>query len=429
MTSSLLPYQTAALGAAVFLWTPAAYRLAALLRDLSLNQNAGAAISGAFGVSFLALLIPSVVFGTLTPLAVQVEAARRRIPAGTAAGRVFTVTTIGSLVGIIVPSFFTIQLFGTTFTVWLFAGILLILAGGQLLTQFRAGGALLAAFSLLTSFLPPPKDPAVLLAVETPYQHVIVREQSGRRSLAFDAHLGTQSVITNSDYTDGYWDYLAALPAFLPANEQSVLVLGAAASTTERQLQRLWRSRKSFHFTSVELDGALVPIAQAYFDPPQRQIVIADARAFTASDHNLYDLIILDTYTRELSVPFHLTTIEFFTSLKNRLADGGLLAINANSLSRDSLWMKSLARTLTAVFPRVRVAEVPHSCNHLLLAAASIRQQSTPPVPPLISPLLPPLLAAAPPSPGGILLTDDHAPADALGLLALLTSEDKSSCD
>ncbi|MBI4022043.1 MAG: fused MFS/spermidine synthase, partial [Candidatus Andersenbacteria bacterium] len=177
------------------------------------------------------------------------------------------------------------------------------------------------------------------------------------------------------------------------------------------------------------LDGALVPIAQAYFDPPQRQIVIADARAFTASDHNLYDLIILDTYTRELSVPFHLTTIEFFTSLKNRLADGGLLAINANSLSRDSLWMKSLARTLTAVFPRVRVAEVPHSCNHLLLAAASIRQQSTPPVPPLISPLLPPLLAAAPPSPGGILLTDDHAPADALGLLALLTSEDKSSCD
>ncbi|MBI4022383.1 MAG: fused MFS/spermidine synthase, partial [Candidatus Andersenbacteria bacterium] len=270
MTSSLLPYQTAALGAAVFLWTPAAYRLAALLRDLSLNQNAGAAISGAFGVSFLALLIPSVVFGTLTPLAVQVEAARRRIPAGTAAGRVFTVTTIGSLVGIIVPSFFTIQLFGTTFTVWLFAGILLILAGGQLLTQFRAGGALLAAFSLLTSFLPPPKDPAVLLAVETPYQHVIVREQSGRRSLAFDAHLGTQSVITNSDYTDGYWDYLAALPAFLPANEQSVLVLGAAASTTERQLQRLWRSRNSFHLTSVELDGALLPIAQASFDPPQR---------------------------------------------------------------------------------------------------------------------------------------------------------------
>lgn len=429
MVSPLLPIQTAALGAAVFLWTPAAYRLAAWLRDLSLNQNISAALVGAFGVSFLALLIPSIVFGSFTPLAVQVEAARRRIPAGAAAGRIFTITTIGSMIGIIVPSFLTIPMLGTKATVWLFSGILLLLAGGRLLIPRRAAGALLAAMGLLTSFIPPTDDPAVLLAVETPYQHVTVRQQSGKRSLAFDAHLGTQSVMTNSVYTDGYWDYLAALPAFLPADEPKVLVLGAAASTTERQLQRFWSGRKSFHFTSVELDGALVPIAQAYFDPPERQSIIADARAFTAADKNRYDFIVLDTYARELSVPFHLTTIEFFTGLKDRLDSGGILAVNANSLSRDSLWIKSLARTLTAVFPDVRVATVPHSCNHLLLAAATPLPHSAPSVPAIVSPLLPTLLAAALPSPGGILLTDDRAPADALGLLALITSPDNSSCN
>lgn len=422
-------YETAALGAAVFLWTPAAYRLAAALRDFALTNDAILALGGAFSVSFIALLIPSVVFGTFTPLAVQVEASQRGIPAGAAAGKIFTITTIGSLLGIIIPSFLTIPLLGTKTTVWLFAGILLLLAGGQLLKSRRPAKTLIGLGGLLASLIPPARDPAVLLAVETPYQHVTVRQDTKVRTLVFDAQLGTQSKFTDDTYTDGYWDYVAALPALLAGDRHRVLVLGAAASTTERQLQRLWSGSKTFDFTSVELDGALLPIAEAYFDPPDRRTVIADARSFVAADRGRYNLIVLDTYARELSVPFHLTTIEFFTSLKNRLADGGTLAVNVNSLSRDSLWITSLARTLKAVFPTVQLISVPRSCNHLLLATATPWPQPTQSPPAALDPLVAALAAAAPPKIGGPLLTDDRAPTDLLGLLALFTSADRTACD
>ena len=51
----------------------------------------------------------------------------------------------------------------------------------------------------------------------------------------------------------------------------------------------------------------------------------SDGRVYLNRNKDLYDLILFDAY-RELGVPFHLLTREFYTLVKKRLAPGGVMA-------------------------------------------------------------------------------------------------------
>lgn len=411
-TTALTVVRYASLGAALFLLMPAVYTLAQVL-------PAAAALPLAFGILFL----PSIIFGAVNPLAVQVESVRRGEPAGAVAGKISSLTTIGSLAGILLPSFLTIPFFGTRETTWIFAGATLLLGIPWLMSNRRTLTAILifAASASLLSLIPSPTAEGVVFTKETPYQHVTVREWNGGLALSFDANLGIQSFYTSEPSIGGYWDYVAALPAFIPKEKVRVLVLGAAASTTERQMQNFWEGRKTFEFTSVELDGEIFAIANKYFHPPTRRMVSADGRTFAASDKSSYDIILVDAYSRELTIPFHLATQEFFETLAARLTDHGILVINANATSPDNIWIRSLARTVNQALPQIHLASIPNSCNHLLLATEQpLPEAGETPI--AVTSLLPIITTASAPLTNGLLLTDNRAPTDWLGLAALLAS-------
>ena len=398
----------AALGAVLFLWLPAVFALAA-----------AASLPAAVPISFFALLIPSVVFGMVSPLASEVEAKRLGQSAGQVTGRVFMLTTIGSLIGIILPSFITIPLLGTRETSWLFAGAVLCLAVPFLFQKTPKQIPVLllaAALGAGISFIRIP-HPNEVFADETPYQFVSVRQVGEKRHLVFDAGLGVQSVYTPTQNTGGYWDYLAQLPRLLPPqNQYRVLVLGSAASTTERQLKTFWEGEISFDFVSVELDGALFAIVDKYFDPPARRQITGDARRVLNTLNETFDIIVVDAYTRELTIPFHLATAEFFAEAGAKLKTGGILAVNANSVSPDSLLLTSLNRALQSAFPHTSALHVPNSCNYLLLASrAPIPQDENMFTPRILGPNQFQLE-------DGLLLTDNRSPVELLGLSALITS-------
>jgi len=414
----------ATLATALFLWLPAIFRLAHLLRNYSINNAQPQFILLSLLVAFLALLPPTVIFGMVSPLAAQVEATRRQQLTGQVTGKIFTLTTIGSLIGILIPSFITIPLFGTRQTIWIFSAVVILLALpalASLLKQKNTLVILIAASSLAASFTPHRLGPNVIYAAETSYQRVAVVQRDNQRLLEFDAGFGVQSLWTPDTLTEGYWDYLAALPALLPNQDiVDVLVLGSAASTTERQLSQFWPDT-SFTFTSVDIDGALHDIANQFFDPPPRNMVTKDARSFVTSDTNTYDLIVLDTYTKEITTPFHLSTQQFFAALRPRLNTGGLVAINLNARSTNSALIRGFAHTINTIFPSVKIWSIPDTCNHLLLASASpikITDQNPPPI------VIPLLTTFSQPTPDtaddGPLFTDNRAPTDLLGLAALL---------
>jgi len=68
--------------------------------------------------------------------------------------------------------------------------------------------------------------------------------------------------------------------------------------------------------------------------------------------------IAVDAY-RPPYIPFHLTTKEFFTNIKDHLNDNGVLAINAGHTASDFGLVDSLASTMKAVFPNVYILDVP----------------------------------------------------------------------
>ena len=67
-----------------------------------------------------------------------------------------------------------------------------------------------------------------------------------------------------------------------------------------------------------------------------------------------YDLVFGDAFN-DLSVPYHLTTLEFDQKVRNVLRDDGFYMINVIDKFRGGLFLPSFVRTMKQVFPYVYI--------------------------------------------------------------------------
>jgi spermidine synthase len=120
----------------------------------------------------------------------------------------------------------------------------------------------------------------------------------------------------------------------------------------------------------VEIDPKVISIAREYFALSNRTRVFnQDGRIFLSLSDSKYDIIIVDAFTQQIYIPFHLTTKNFFALAKQNLNRGGLLAINMASFSDDSRLLKSISNTLLANFEYVYRIKIPESINSLIIAS------------------------------------------------------------
>ena len=127
--------------------------------------------------------------------------------------------------------------------------------------------------------------------------------------------------------TGGVWDAFLALPPLLDRPLRSVAILGNAAGTTARALGVYYPGAR---VDGVELDPAVSRVGRRWFgleDNPRLTVHDADARPFLRRTDKRYDLIVVDAYHQPY-VPFYLATREFFRLARERLAPGGILALN-----------------------------------------------------------------------------------------------------
>ncbi len=111
----------------------------------------------------------------------------------------------------------------------------------------------------------------------------------------------------------------------------------------------------------VEINEAILPVAQRYFDfePARVRLTVADGRHYLAVSTQRYDTIVLDAFLGE-SVPSHLLSREALTVMKRRLKPAGTLVMNTitDSTPGRDYFLVSVNRTLRAVFSEVRVHAV-----------------------------------------------------------------------
>ena len=152
--------------------------------------------------------------------------------------------------------------------------------------------------------------------------------------------------------TGGVWDAFLALPPLLGRELERVAILGNAAGTTARALGVFYPEAQ---IDGVELDPAVSRVGRTYFgldDNPRLTVHDADARPFLRSTDERYDLIVVDAYHQPY-VPFYLATREFFRLVRERLAPGGIVALNVAAVPDDRRLVRAVGTTLAAEFPQV----------------------------------------------------------------------------
>lgn len=321
----------------------------------SIQTLSGGAVVGSFAAALALFAPPVVLFGMVTPFAIRLGTTRVD-DAGRVAGRIFALSTAGSLLGTFLPALVTIPLLGTQRTL-IGAALIIALSGLPLLRgRGLALGALLAAG--LAGLLAVPAgvvkaQTGLVHEEESTYQFIQVVQSGDERRLYLNEGYAIHSVWRpDTTLTGGEWDMFLAAPPLLGRPAARVATLGNAAGTTARAFGVYYPGAR---IDGVELDGRVSAVGERWFGMggnPHLTVHSADARPFLAASDERYDLIFIDAY-RQPYVPFYLATREFFRLCRQRLAPGGIVALNVSTVPGDHRLAEAIAGTLRAEFPQV----------------------------------------------------------------------------
>src|ERR1051326_1012961 len=125
----------------------------------------------------------------------------------------------------------------------------------------------------------------------------------------------------------------------------------------------------SVQIDGVELDPAIVDVARQYFDMHESNLHVftQDGRAFIRQTQSKYDVIAIDAFQQPY-IPFHLTTKEFFSELRDHMTDNGVLALNTGHTRTNFSLVQAFVNTLSQVFSNVYVFLVPGTFNAEIMA-------------------------------------------------------------
>lgn len=354
---------------------------AAVIRSLVQGEEIGstavAAASLAGGMlGVLALMaIPITLMGMVSPWAIRLAVTDIE-GSGKAAGRLYALSTFGSIIGSFLPALALIPLLGVqrTYiaigTVFMAVSALAVFTGPKRLIP-PAGAAMLM---LIPPGLVRPMD-GLLYEGESLYHFIqVVQEPYGNCPDAYHLYLnegvGVHSVkCPNGELeTRGVWTYMAATPLWLdnPDDMKEALIIGLAGGTIARQMLQAFPEA---HVDGVEVDAEVVEVGKKWFDDddPRIRPIVMDGRIFLHTTDKKYDLVMMDAY-RQPYIPFHLVTVEFFEEVKARMADDAVLAVNVASVRGVSRGLAQMIyKTLKEVFPTVVLVDATQS-NDVIIA-------------------------------------------------------------
>jgi len=317
-----------------------------------LDEASVGAVVGSFGAVLLLCAPAVVLLGMVSPFAIRLAVVTVET-AGAVAGRLYALSTAGSLVGVFLPALVLIPAIGTQRTFVVIAALLALSSCFLLGARYLVVAAALAALALV-----PPgavKPEAGLLHEETSFhQYIQVVERADRsRVLRLNEGVAVHSLWRpDSVLTGGVWDTFLAVPPLLGRPLERVAILGNAAGTTARALGVYYPEAE---IDGVEIDAAVSRVGRRYFgmdENPRLTVHDLDARPFLRSTDARYDLIVVDAYHQPY-VPFYLATREFFHLVRERLTPGGIVALNVAAVPDDERLVQAIGTTLAAELPQV----------------------------------------------------------------------------
>ena len=393
-------------------------------------------IWAAFLSCIIVFVFPLLMLGTVSPALVKMCAISLDNN-GRIVGELSALNTIGCILGTFLPTFVTIPAVGTAATFLIFAGILAAISLIYFLSagKFVIRSLLLLAVIVALLIFPIENSFAfwetnLLYEGESMYNYLQVKDTPNSIIFSTNVMEGVQSIMMKTDELTGmYFEYALAGPliAGIPYGEASeggdhdLLMLGLGTGTFATQCLKYF---PGVNFEGVEIDKKIVWLAREFFHlPPQARAIVDDGRMYL-SESGLYDVILVDAY-QDITIPFQMSSSEFFGMARDHLKANGLMVVNLNMRSeKEGSLNHYICDTIASQFPYVYTMPLSSSTNTILfaslypdplerLSARVSELDDADQLKWLMSDLHSRL---KPYQGGGLILTDDKAPVELLGM-------------
>lgn len=256
---------------------------------------------------------------------------------GTLAGRLYAVSTLGSLAGALLAGLVALPrlpvgvVFGVAAAVVAGAAALLLVGGARVAA---VGVALVAATSGARPEALPRATGAsgpelvVVWRSPSPYGEVRVVDWGHRRLLlANGVDQGGMDVNTGGSAW-GFADAMLDVMGRYRPPPRTALLIGLGPGVIARSL-----AARGVDVRSVELDPVVVRAARERFGFAG-EVVVGDGRRVLARDPERYDAVLVDAFLSG-SPPWQLYTAEAFAAYRDHLAPGGVVVLNLIGSDRD----------------------------------------------------------------------------------------------
>ena len=346
-------------------------------------------------ITTLIFFPPSLILGMVSPVVIKLTL-RDLAHSGGLVGKVYALSTLGSILGTFATGFVLIDHFGTRMIV---VGVGIVLVGmafvfGDLVRIGRAA-APLAAGLLLVALLVPARNvkaygcldgagfemDCVQRSVkdgweqaidsgclhETAYYCIRVADASDQhnvKELILDHLVHSYNSLEDPHYLQyGYIKVYAEIADYLaqriPNQALRVLYIGGGGYTLARHIEAAYPNARQ---EIMEIDPGVTRTVyeQLGVDRSNTRIVTynVDARLMLSSlasrEAGAYDLVIGDAFN-DLSIPYHLTTLEFDQMVKRVLKPGGFYLALVIDKMAGGKFIPAYTDTVLQVWPAVQV--------------------------------------------------------------------------
>ncbi len=350
----------ASLGSALAAGT---HRLVGEALSVAITDIHLAAVACALGI----LALPALCCGMISPYIIRLRI-RDVATSGATVGRLYALSTAGSIVGTFLGGFVLISFFASGTILWGVALSLLLLSLPAEPSRPWGRLGLVLLLLLLAVWDRQFRRTEGPLMVESPYNCMLIHESRDRgrpvRILSTDPDY-SQSGMYLDDPDELYFDYTRfyALAVLARPQARDILMLGGGGGSVPKWLLsgKSGLDASGLRLTVVELDPGMSAVARRWFflpgDDPRLRLIHADARTFLNRQREQYDILLVDVFNSCYSIPFHLGTQEAFAAMRRALRPGGVLAMNVIAAveGEDGRLLRAIHAGLQRHFVRVEV--------------------------------------------------------------------------
>ncbi|MHB0868146.1 MAG: fused MFS/spermidine synthase [Chloroflexota bacterium] len=338
----------------------------------------------------IVFFLPSLLIGTISPVVVKLTL-KDLNETGSTVGKIYAWSTAGSIVGTFATGFVLISWFGTRMIVAGVAAVLVVMGigFGKLWKRERATTAVTSVLLLLFVgfgfYLNTSNAFASPYWKESNYFSIRYFDQGGGddekkvRVLVLD-HLVHSFVALNDPthleyaYEKVYADIVKYLSPSRP--RMNALFIGGGGYTFPRYMEHIYPDSS---LEVIEIDPDVTRVVYEELGLPRDSRIVThnmDGRIFFNGDapREKYDLILGDAFN-DLSVPYHLTTLEFSQQLKKTMKPDGFYLVNIIDNPKRGAFLRPYVNTLKQLFPHVTVAAIGEgwkaSSQNTLIVVAS----------------------------------------------------------